>query len=81
MNIEGFRTVARDAVSMACGVFIAVNEELSGNVHPELLLLAAALLGGPSLVSLLTLARAVGRSDTPPTAGQSQASEPRAPVP
>jgi hypothetical protein len=67
VRLEAVLTVMRDVVSMAVGSFIAVNEELSGQVHPELLLFAAALVGGPSMAALLSLARSAGRHETPGT--------------
>jgi hypothetical protein len=47
--------IGRDVLSMALGAFIVINEELSGKVHIELLTVAAALLGLPSVAALLSL--------------------------
>lgn len=64
---------------MGVGAFIAVNEELTGHVHPELLLLAALFVGGPAVAALYALTRAAssssGRPETPPTHGPSLSSQ------
>ena len=57
---------------MALGTFIAINEELSGRVHPELLTLAGALLAGPAAVALYhTARRKDGKREPRSTTGSS----------
>jgi hypothetical protein len=72
-------TIVRDVVLMLVGSFIAINEELTGHVHPELLVLAAALLGVPSTVALLQLSR--GKPEIPVTPESSQSSHSPLPPP
>lgn len=72
MKAQALVTIARDVLSMALGVFIAVNEEVTGSVHPELLTLAAGLLGAPSIAALLSLSR--GKRATPDTPESSDTS-------
>jgi hypothetical protein len=59
---------------MGVGIFIVVSEELSGRVHPELITLAASLLGGPSIIALIQLAR--GKSTQPADEGTPASSSP-----
>lgn len=73
MKAQAAVTILRDILSMGAGILIAVHEEITGNVHPELLALSATLLGVPSIVHLLLPSR--GRTETPPTSGQSSQSQ------
>jgi hypothetical protein len=57
--------IIRDAASTVLAVWIALHEELTGQIHPELLVMAAGLLGVPSAAALWHLSR--GREATPPT--------------
>lgn len=66
MKAQAAVTILRDILSMGAGILIAVHEEITGNVHPELLALSATLLGVPSIVHLLLPTKA-GRQETPPT--------------
>jgi hypothetical protein len=62
---------------MGVGAFIAINEELTGRVHPELLILAALFVGGPAVAALYALTRTLGstgRPEIPPTATPSSQS-------
>lgn len=52
MKWQAARTILRDILSMALGAFIAVNEELSGHVHAELITFAAVLITGPTGIAL-----------------------------
>jgi hypothetical protein len=70
-------TLLRDIVLMGIGAFIAINEERTGVIHPELLILAATLLGVPAASVLLLGSR--GRSTTPDTTESSSSSPPASP--
>ena len=77
MKLQAALTVTRDILSMVLGTFIAVNEELTGHIHAELLLLATALLGLPSGVAVVQLAR--GKPTIPGTQSESSVSQPSSP--
>lgn len=62
-------TVGRDAASVLLAIWIALHEELTGRIHPELLGLAGLLLGVPSAAALLHLSR--GKPELPDTTGSS----------
>ena len=66
-------TVLRDLVLLGLGVFVVLHQELTGQVRPELLLVATTLLGLPGTIGLVQLFR--GKSETPSTAGSSSASQ------
>jgi hypothetical protein len=57
--------ILRDAATTVLAIWIAVNEELTGHIHPELLGLAGVLLGVPSATALWHLSR--GNGETPRT--------------
>lgn len=58
---------------MGIGVLIAAHEELTGQVHPELLVLAGALLGGPGAAAMVSLLIR-GKQEIPDTQESSSSS-------
>lgn len=58
---------------MALGAWIVINEELSGQTHPDLLYLAGLFVAGPTLIAGLSLL--LGRSEIPSIPGPSSDSE------
>jgi hypothetical protein len=75
VKVQAALTVVRDILSMGLGTFIIVNEELTGRVHTELLILSTALLGLPSTVAIANLIR--GKPTTPDTPSGSSSSRSR----
>jgi hypothetical protein len=72
VRAQALIAVARDAASMMLAVWIALHEELTGRIHPELLTLAGLLLGVPGATALLHLSR--GKQEQPAITESSQSS-------